>query len=379
MPFVPPTDLLQGLGAYEILNSLADGAYITDLDRRILFWNHSAERITGWQAAEVVGHRCQDSILVHADKDGRPLCEQELCPLHRSIATGQPSEQPLLLFAKSREGTRVPVEVTVAPICDTSGRVIGGIELFRDLTEAVADLRRARSIQQSCLECLYPADDRLQCEVRYTPSDIVGGDFYRIERAGKDCCAVLVADVLGHGVASALYTVLLRSFWDDHRSKLASPASFLGAINRHLRSLARDAGYFATAVCAHLDLGSGELRCVRAGHPAPLLLRAGGEIVWLAGPQPALGMIEDQGYTDSQYCLLPGDTVLFYTDGALEIRDANDNELGVEGLLRLVREIRGADPAHPLPLARLEAQLLRYSNAIRLPDDLTLLALHRAT
>lgn len=374
---VQSPDLLRGFGAYEILNSLADGAYVTDPDRRILFWNRAAERITGWRSADVVGHRCQDNILVHADKDGHPLCGQEYCPLHRSIMTGQPSAQPLLVFANSSTGNRVPVEVTVAPIKDVSGRVIGGVELFRDLTAAVEDMRRAKIIQQSCLECLLADDNRLRCEVRYTPSDIVGGDFYRIERIADDCYAVLVADVMGHGVASALYSVLLRSFWDDQRGKLDSPAAFLDAINSHLHALARDAGYFATAVCAHINIASGELRYVRAGHPAPLIVRAGGAVELVNGPQPALGMIEKQSYADSIQRLDPGDTLLLYTDGAVEVCDANDKELGATGLMRMIEENRNANPDRQIELARLEEQLLLYSNAIRLPDDLTLLALQR--
>ena len=86
-----PVSFLTEFNAPELLNLLADGAYITDTDRRIVFWNQAAQRITGWGAAEVVGRRCQENILVHVDKDGHPLCGHEHCPLHRSIVTGQPS------------------------------------------------------------------------------------------------------------------------------------------------------------------------------------------------------------------------------------------------------------------------------------------------
>ena len=57
-------DLLNGkLTEPQLLNSLADGVYITDTNRKILFWNRAAERITGWSAAEVVGRSCHDSLL----------------------------------------------------------------------------------------------------------------------------------------------------------------------------------------------------------------------------------------------------------------------------------------------------------------------------
>lgn len=185
--------------------------------------------------------------FVHVDKDGHELCGQEFCPLHRSIVTGERSDEPLVVFAKKKTGDRVPVEVTVAPIRDAAGRIRGGIELFRDLTAASDDLVRARMIQDSELRCPPPSDGRVTFEVLYTPCDVVGGDFYRVERLDADRYAVIVADVMGHGVAAALYTMQLRSLWDDLRSQLAEPAVFLERINSRLHALVREAGYFATA------------------------------------------------------------------------------------------------------------------------------------
>jgi sigma-B regulation protein RsbU (phosphoserine phosphatase) len=378
MPMPPgSSDLLEGLGAREILNSLADGVYITDASRRILFWNHAAERITGWPAKEVVGTRCQDNILVHIDKDGHELCGHELCPLRRSIVTGQPSPKPLLVFAKSKSGKRVPVEVTTAPIQSADGRVVGGIELFRDVTGPAQDMMRAKTIQQGCLQCAPSADDRVQWEVRYTPSDIVGGDFYRVERLGADRYTLFVADMMGHGVAAALYSVQLRSFWEDQRSQLNSPATFLTALNSRLHALAPEAGSFATAVCANIDAATGEMTYVCAGHPPPLILRANGYIDRARDPQPALGMFAGLDYTNWTERLLPGDTLLLYTDGAVEVTNARDEQLGVAGLSQLIGEQLRASPDRQLQLAKLEEQLLLYSNAIRLPDDLTLLKLQR--
>ena len=76
-PDTSSDSVLSGLPTPALLNSLADGAYITDVDRKILFWNHAAERITGWPAQEVVGRTCHDNLLVHEDKDGHPLCGKE--------------------------------------------------------------------------------------------------------------------------------------------------------------------------------------------------------------------------------------------------------------------------------------------------------------
>ena len=67
-----------------IINNLNDGVYFVDLDRRILFWNKAAERITGYSADEIMGRPCQDNILNHIDEDGRPLCVIG-CPLFAAM------------------------------------------------------------------------------------------------------------------------------------------------------------------------------------------------------------------------------------------------------------------------------------------------------
>lgn len=359
------------LGAADILDAIGDGVYITDVERNILFWNQAAERITGWAPSEVVGRNCFDNILVHVDKDGHKLCGGEYCPLHRCMVTGLASDQPLLVYAQHRSGMRVPVEVSVAPIRDDKGKVIGGIESFRDLTAGVEDLVRAKLIQSAAMTSEFPVDPLVAFDVRYTPSEIVGGDYYRIERIGEGRYGILIADVMGHGVAAALYTMQLRSLWEDWRGQLDAPSRFLAQVNRGLYTLAVGAGYFATAVYGIYDAATGRFRYVRAGHPAPLLLHADGKAVTQGESQPALGMMETCEYPEQELDLGPGDRLLLYTDGAIEIADANGVELGEEGLLRLIHD----QPAQSV--TTLEDRILAYSASIHLPDDLTLLCISR--
>jgi PAS domain S-box-containing protein len=372
-----PASFLGEFDAPELLNLLADGAYITDTDRRIVFWNQAAQRITGWAAEEVVGHPCRDNILVHADKDGHQLCGDEHCPLHRSIVTGQPSAEPMLVFAQHRSGSRIPVEVTVSPVRNHAGQVIGGIEVFRDLTESVRDQVRAKEIQEMAVKCELPQDNRLSFEMRYQPRDIVGGDFFRIDKLGDDHYAIFVADAKGHGVAAALYTMLLRSLWQEHRQDLESPVRFMGVVNARLHALVHDAGYFGTAVLASYDAASGQLRLVRAGHPSPLLFHAKGSVEMIGCANPALGLFPSTSYKETAEQLAPEDALLLYTDGATELFDGQNHELGLEGLLQLARTQVCDGSITGFHLDQLEEQLLRFSNEIHLPDDLTLIKLCR--
>ena len=369
-------DAVKHLSASAILNALPDGAYITDVDRNILFWNATAERISGWTEAEVAGHSCNDNILVHVDKDGHELCGKEHCPLHRCIVTGQPSKEPLLVYAKHRSGERIPVEVSVSPLRNSDGEVVGGIELFRDLTANMKDLERARLIQTSAMETHANIDPRLSLSIRYTPNDVVGGDFYHFESLQPDLLGVMIADVMGHGVASALYTMQLRSLWEDLRAEAVNPAQFVTHISRQLHVLAGDAGYFATAICLTINPATGEVDFVRAGHPAPLHIGIDGRTRSVGAPQMALGMFEDAVYTSEHLTLAAGETLLLYTDGAIEIINAQDVELGEAGLIDLLSQQFVLSDSVP-KLAALEEKLLTYSAGIRLPDDLTLLAITR--
>jgi phosphoserine phosphatase RsbU/P len=200
-----------------ILDSLGDGVYVCDRERRIVYWSKSAERITGWRSEDVLGKRCLDNVLCHEDKDGRRLCGEEHCPLHRSMVTGTSSTCPLIVFAQGKDGMRIPMQVTVAPIHDDSGTVVGGVETFRDMSSVLSDLLRAKQIQTLSLEHDLPVDGRIQFTTSYTPHDIVGGDFYAIRQLNTDEYGIWLADVMGHGVAAALHTMHLSNLWIRHQ------------------------------------------------------------------------------------------------------------------------------------------------------------------
>ena len=369
--------ILAGLDAPDLLNLLADGAYITDLDRNIAFWNQAAERITGWTAGEVVGRPCRDNILVHVDKDGHALCGQDHCPLYRSIVTGQPSPAPLLVFAQDKQRQRIPVEVMVSPVRNRAGEVVGGIEVFRDLTEFMQDQLRAQRIQAQAVTCPVPADDRVAFETCYQPCDIVGGDFYQIEATEPDRYAVLVADAMGHGVAAALSTSYLRSLWNEHKAVLRSPGQFVATLNNRLHALTSGEGYFGTAIFATYNAATGELTCVRAGHPAPLWLRRDGTSLMPGTRNPPLGMLPVVHYEETEIQLAPGDAILFFTDGATEVGGSDGGVLGTDGLDRLVRLSTRGSELPSFRVDRLEQQLLQFSSRIHLMDDLTLVKLQR--
>jgi diguanylate cyclase (GGDEF)-like protein/PAS domain S-box-containing protein len=111
-----------------ILNNISDGVYFVDKNRRIVFWNRGAERITGFTAEEVLGESCYSNILNHVDVFGNNLC-QNGCPLYKTIIDGK--ERKVSVYLHHKQGHRVPVTVSSSPIMD-GDEIIGAVELFVD-------------------------------------------------------------------------------------------------------------------------------------------------------------------------------------------------------------------------------------------------------
>ena len=121
-----------------IAESLQIGVYVTDRDRRIVFWNREAVRISGYLSHEVVGKCCGDALLTHCDADGKILCISQ-CPMNKAMQEGAPQEARV--FLHHRAGHRVPVRVRAFPVRGSDGAVIGAVEVFEEQASAVQSER----------------------------------------------------------------------------------------------------------------------------------------------------------------------------------------------------------------------------------------------
>jgi PAS domain S-box-containing protein len=355
----------------QILDTMSDGVYVADRDRRIIFWNKSAERLTGWLAEDVVGHSCRDNILCHVDKDGHHLCGEEHCPLHRSIVTGNATTEPVIAFAQRKDGSRVPFEISIAPIRNEAGEVVAAVETFHDLNIQMLDLERARKIQREALPHKFPASEHFAFRVHYMPHGMIGGDFYAVSVQKSGAVLILIADIMGHGVAAALYPMYLRSIWEEQRKLHDDPLELLGVLNDRLHRLVHRDNAFATAALMRFDPATGRLEVAGAGQNCPLVFRRDGTVDKLMAAGLPLGLIPDAPHDKIEYTLAPGDVLLACTDGAVEIDNDKGGELGDDGLIALLREL--GYPDERVRFSLVDEALLRYSNNIRLKDDVTLL------
>jgi diguanylate cyclase (GGDEF)-like protein/PAS domain S-box-containing protein len=197
----------------QILEHIADGIYFVDRDRTIAYWNRGAERLTGYQAADVVGRRCFDNLLAHVDVDGHGLCDGR-CPLVAAVADGCDHEAEVWL--RHRDGSRRPVRVRTSPIRARDGAIIGAVEIFDDATELLAARRKAAAAERDAL-----LDDLTTLPNRRFLNMMLAA---RVEDAARygDSFALLMVDVdrfkgvndlYGHTVGDEALRVVGATLW----------------------------------------------------------------------------------------------------------------------------------------------------------------------
>ncbi|MGO9754101.1 MAG: diguanylate cyclase [Solirubrobacteraceae bacterium] len=200
-----------------LLENISDGVYYVDRQRRILYWNAGAERITGYTAADVLGRRCRDQILNHCDEHGTVLCSEN-CPLLDTIRDGKQREAHVYLHHKG--GHRKPVRICAAPIRDRGGSIIGAVETFHDDTALAHSRQRAAYLLDASMrDPLTGVGNR-----RLGDTVLVGWleEYHRFQRV----FGVLFADVdrfkhvndkHGHNVGDEALKVVARTLADNVR------------------------------------------------------------------------------------------------------------------------------------------------------------------
>lgn len=131
-----------------LLDNLYDGVYFVRPDRTIVYWNESAERMTGFTKAELIGKHCWEDVLMHVNDKGVNLC-MEHCPLEKAISEGIMVEGEAYFHHK--EGHRLPVLVRVSPIRDGSGTIIGAVQIFSDNSPKVELAEKVEKMEKMAL------------------------------------------------------------------------------------------------------------------------------------------------------------------------------------------------------------------------------------
>jgi sigma-B regulation protein RsbU (phosphoserine phosphatase) len=237
------------------------------------------------------------------------------------------------------------------------------------------DLERAAEIQRGLLPEKAPDVAGFDLAGYNAPCRTVGGDYYDFLSYNDERVTLLIGDVSGKGMGAAL---LMSSLQARSRVLFEKPGELATRVSRLNRITASNCpgNCFITFCAVALDLDSGKLHYCNAGHNAPLLLHAGGELESLPPTGLVLGIVPDASYEERSCSFGPGDTLLLFSDGVTEAcRQQADEEFGEKRLIQLLRQ-HCSHPAATI-LDVINAEIASFTGGNPPADDVTLVAARR--
>ena len=236
------------------------------------------------------------------------------------------------------DGSVVWCSMFAAPVPGAHGRPETLVGTLEDITGRKQQVERAIQIQRELLPKEKPRLEGYELAAACIPAQDVGGDFYDWVGPQGGQLDLTVADVMGKGVGAALVMATLRATLRSAPHEL-SPAARVGLASESISHGLTDDGLFVTLFHARLDVRTGVLRYVDAGHGYCVLRRADGEILPLVSKSLPVGVLSEAVYEEGQVTMEPGDTLLAYTDGLVEVGDQTI------GLQELTGELEGTESA----------------------------------
>jgi PAS domain-containing protein len=229
-------------------------------------------------------------------------------------------------------------QATLTALAGLSAQALQRTLLFEARTSMAATLQRA------LLPAALPATPGLRHAARYLPwthGVEVGGDWYDIMVLDDGVVGVVIGDVAGHSAAAAAAMGLVRNALRAYAIERHSPTAVMGHVNRLLWKLRLHTMVTCCYIEMHVDEGTAT--AVLAGHPPPMLRTAGGAHPLPLRPGVPLGVTRDAAYLDTTFAIMPGDSLLLYTDGLVEDR-RHPIDRGFQELLTALQQAPTRDP-----------------------------------
>jgi len=247
------------------------------------------------------------------------------------------------------------------------------LDTHGETAEWLLDFRAAHGLQQKLLPKPHMRLDAWEVSFQYAPVGPVGGDYCDLIPRKTGELLLFFGDVMGKGFAASKISSQLNGvmrtllYFDVPFEALAEHG------NRIFCERVEAVGYYATFICA-CATPSGTIDLINAGHLPPLLIRQNGTERVMATGVP-IGLFQGSTYETTRLHLAPGETLLFYTDGVTEARDASDREYGHERLERLAASHRHVSPTELVQACRNDVSV--FASGRKMSDDVTVLALRR--
>ena len=332
-----------------VLETLNQGVVIADDCNRMIHANEIFLEMVDRTSDEISGRTAAEFFP-----------PEDLPFLNERIAAGELTGRNRFEFYLPRKnGDRIPVVVNARRVEDPDGREFSVIT-FTDISEqkrAENELREANKqleTRQREIEAELVLASRVQqslapknlhwggisVEAYYQPVRTIGGDFGLVIPDGEDYLNLMVCDVSGHGVSSAL---VANRIYTETMSQLGQSIG-LAPMLRHLNHFViHDIGssvFFFTLAAARINRSARSLEFIGAGHPPGIVIRQGQPPILLESRSLVLGFLEDAviGEATIEIPIQTGDRLMLYTDGLTDNFNSQNEMLGVDGLAEIVYE-----------------------------------------
>ena len=206
------------------------------------------------------------------------------------------------------------------------------------LTSLQNEIEVASNMQNLILPTEFPDKENFNVFGKMKPAMNVSGDFYDIFELNSKQIGLIVADVSGKGIPAAMFMMVSRTLMKSAAMTGASPSKALRMVNALLHEDNRSM-MFVTVIYAIYDPETGNITYANGGHCNPVVIHTDGECSELPPTGgTVLGLLPELEYQQKSTMIMPGETLLLYSDGVTEARNSKSEELGIQGLKQIFRE-----------------------------------------
>jgi sigma-B regulation protein RsbU (phosphoserine phosphatase) len=348
-----------------IVETAAEGFLLMDQDLKIVDVNDAYCKLLGYRREELIGKTPYDLATYEFRQYLQSNKERILAKEYRKFEGS----------CSAKDGHDVPILVHGNTLRDDRNNVIGNMAFITDMTEHKKALMLASEVQKSLLPQDKPQIPGLDISGRNISCDEIGGDYFdflgcRDSKQGS--FGVVVGDISGHGVDSALLMTTARAFLRMRASQPGTISEIITAMNRHLYRDVFNTGRFMTLFYLTIDRKNRCLYWVRAGHdPALIYDPAQDDFEELKGSGVALGVNDKSNYKENRKTgLSEGHIISVGTDGIWEATNGAGEMFGKERLRDIIRKNAAADAG--TILNAVYDELHQFTIGQKIQDDITL-------
>jgi PAS domain S-box-containing protein len=371
--------------------SMMEAIFICDPKGYVKFTNPSAEALLGKKSREILETRMAESVHI-VDAETRATVK---FPVTEPFLEGKStvSANCRILLGDDRE---IPVEFSASPLRSPEGTLFGILYVFRETSErekiqnvVLRQLQELALAQKRLLPSHQTSIGGIRFDWLLLPTALGGGDALGCFPLGDSHAAFYALDVVGQGITPSLFSLVLHMFLSPHPDdggilvdgasepghiRVLPPAEVVRRLNTRFY-LRDDTNPYFTMSYGTVELATGKLRLVRAGHPFPLLQKADGAMQQLRIEGYAVGLFPSADIICEDLQLDRGDRLFLYSDGLMDCTNSSGVSFGERRLEDAIKAGRAKGLSQVV--ADLRAAIVKWRGSEVFNDDISLFALEK--